>query len=169
MTFGSVDLNVQVNVGGDSLWPSRSTFIIAVLAFTGSSCTTHDSMFFCFCSVFTLRVVLNHFGNENQRILKELSPHPKLLFNYVKAVMNIRSSGLENSQQEQEGDAPSTQQATASGESSGWSNKVAFSGHGREKDKSHSVLDSQVHLVDLLQRSGLEFTVEMAETFVEVG
>jgi hypothetical protein len=93
--------------------------------------------------------------------LKELSPHPKLLFNYLKALMNIRSHGLDDSHAEFEGDVPLAQQAGAGPSSEG-------SGHVRERDEDHSLLDSQVHLADFLQRSGLEFTDEMAETFVEV-
>lgn len=79
--------------------------------------------------VSTLLIVLKHLSNENQLILKELSPHPRLLFNYMKAIMNIRSGGFSYPENEAE---------------------------------------SQAYLADLLERSGLEFTDEMAENFVEV-
>ncbi|CAM6085101.1 unnamed protein product [Calypogeia fissa] len=118
-------------------------------------------------TVSTLLVVLKHLSNENQRILRELAPHPKLLFNYLKSVMDIRSIDLDDSSLELEGDVASSQQS-ASGESADLSRKAVLSGHGEEKDKDQSVLDSQVYLADLLQRSGLEFTNEMAETFVEL-
>ncbi|BBN19147.1 vacuolar protein sorting-associated protein 8 [Marchantia polymorpha subsp. ruderalis] len=79
--------------------------------------------------VSTLLIVLKHLSNENQLILKELSPHPRLLFNYMKAIMNIRSGGFSYPENEAE---------------------------------------SQAYLADLLERSGLEFTDEMAENFVEL-
>lgn len=143
--------------------PKTRAFLAFLTVLTGS--TLLLSFFY---RVSTLLIVLKHLSNENQRILRELALHPKLLFNYLKSVMNIRSSGLDDAQLELEGDIDSSHQSVP-GESSDLGRKVARYGHSEEKDKDHSVLDSQVHLTDLLERSGLEFTVEMAETFVEVG
>ncbi|KAL3676096.1 hypothetical protein R1sor_026044 [Riccia sorocarpa] len=114
--------------------------------------------------VSTIVMVLRHFSRENQHILNALAPHPRLLFSYMKAIMNIRSGGLAYSESTIKENIRQRQHGQTSGES----RLPSSGGHPGEGRVSHSLAESQSYLADLLERSGLEFTDEMAEDFVEL-
>jgi hypothetical protein len=118
----------------------------------------------------TLWIVLEHLSGENQRVMKELGSHSQLLFAYLKAIMDARSSSRPLSSI---GSKPVVVASSSS-------HSVTF----EEKDSSASeqletggipsiFIQSQwepdIHVGDLLQRSGMEFTDEMAELYVQVG
>jgi len=118
----------------------------------------------------TLWIVLEHLSGENQRVMKELGSHSQLLFAYLKAIMDARSSSRPLSSI---GSKPVVVASSTS-------HSVTF----EEKDSSASeqletggipsiFIPSQwepdIHVGDLLQRSGMEFTDEMAELYVQVG
>lgn len=103
----------------------------------------------------TLWIVLKHFSSDNQKVMEKLASHPKLLFAYLKGIMDARPggnnlSGLENAV------------------------KLSFGKHkdrlpNRQKSTSGRVeWDPNVDIRDLLRRSDVVFTDDMAELYVEV-
>lgn len=107
----------------------------------------------------TLWIVLKHLSSDNLQIIEKLASHPKLLFGYMKGIMDARpggnnSSGMENSVTSSHGkykERLSNRQRSASGRLS----RV-------EK------WEPNVDIKDLLQRSDVVFTDDMAELYVEV-
>ena len=107
----------------------------------------------------TLWIVLKHLSSDNEQVMEKLTSHPKLLFSYMKGIMDARpgannSSGIENS---------------------------VISSHSRHKkllsnrQQSSSGRFSRVEqwepnvdIRELLQRSDVVFTDDMAELYVEV-
>lgn len=106
----------------------------------------------------TLWIVLEHLSNDNQQVIRELSSQPRLLFAYLKAIVNARSGSLP---------PPSV----------GSQQLVVSSSHlGSQRHKNGKTIkvkgswqwEPDVNLAELLRRSGLVFTDEMVELYVQV-
>lgn len=102
---------------------------------------------------------MKHLSSDNQQVIEKLASHPKLLFGYMKGIMDARPGG---------------------NNSSGMENSV-ISLHGKHKERLSNRQQSvsgrfsrvdqwepNVDIRDLLQRSGVAFTDDMAELYVEV-
>jgi hypothetical protein len=118
----------------------------------------------------TLWIVLEHLSGENQRVMKELGSHSQLLFAYLKAIMDARSSSRPLSSI---GSKPVVV-ASSSSHSVNFEEKDSSASEQLETGGIPSIFipsqwEPDIHVGDLLQRSGMEFTDEMAELYVQVG
>ncbi|KAH9322060.1 hypothetical protein KI387_016699, partial [Taxus chinensis] len=102
----------------------------------------------------TFVLVLEHFDKENQEIMSELSPHPKLLFLYLKTIIDVRSHGV-----------PKYPSPTLENNS-----KISLFGmKGLDQSKElKGYLDRISNLPEYVQRHGIEVTDEMAELYLEM-
>ncbi|CAM6071281.1 unnamed protein product [Sphagnum tenellum] len=117
----------------------------------------------------TLWIVLEHLSGENQRVMKELGSHSQLLFAYLKAIMDARSSSRPLSSI---GSKPVVV-ASSSSHSVTFEEKDSSASEQLETGGVPSIFipsqwEPDIHVGDLLQRSGMEFTDEMAELYVQL-
>ncbi len=102
----------------------------------------------------TLWIVLEHLSGENQRVMKELGSHSQLLFASIGSKPVVVASSSSHSVTFEEKDSSASEQLETGGIPSIF---------------IQSQWEPDIHVGDLLQRSGMEFTDEMAELYVQVG
>ncbi|KAJ7567914.1 hypothetical protein O6H91_01G011900 [Diphasiastrum complanatum] len=105
----------------------------------------------------TLFVVLQHFHMGTDRVIKTLESHPRLLFQYLKAVMNFRSGICED------GACLSLKMGSVSSDTQSSAGSLAS-----RNDRGSMILDKQPSLTELLQHSGMEITDETAELYIQL-
>ena len=102
-----------------------------------------------YCSEATLVIMLKHFSKEHTQIILDLKPYPPLLFQYLKQIMNARSSFKPG----KAASVPSVEQ-------------INTSFHLLDNTNSGALVIED--LSDLIKTAGLEFSNETEEQYVEV-
>ncbi|GLJ14759.1 hypothetical protein SUGI_0239380 [Cryptomeria japonica] len=102
----------------------------------------------------TFLLVLEHYYKESQEIISELSPHPNLLFLYLKTMIDVHSHGVPKYPS-----APLDNNLNIS----------LFGLKGLDQSKElKDYLDRISKLPEYVQRHGIEVTDEMAELYLEL-